>query len=143
MKFGKIILLCVAILIGIFIVGQLVRGCSDAGDTAQKEYSASAMLKKYESFKDLSAAIDKKRADIEMYQSEIKSLKADKDCDKINLEQRKSELIGIISEHNNLCAEYNSLMSKFNYRFTNAGDLPQTNLTPLPREIKPYINSLN
>ena len=44
--------------------------------------------------------------------------------------------------HNQLCAEYNSAMSKFNYRFTNIGDLPEGATEPLPREYKPYINKL-
>lgn len=118
---------------------------SDAGKTVVQEFAPSVLLKKYEYFKDLSAGIDKKRADIELYQEEIKELSKDNDHskdDKYYIQQRKSELIGIISIHNQLCSEYNSAMSKFNYRFTNAGDLPASNLTPLPREIKPYINSI-
>lgn len=118
--------------------------CNNAGKTIVQEFSPGVLLKKYEYFKDLSAGIDRKHADIEMYQEEIKELVKNNDNskeDKFYLQQRKSELIGIISIHNGLCEEYNSAMSKFNYRFTNAGDLPATNLTPLPREIKPYINS--
>lgn len=135
-----------AIFIALFIVvsGVLVTcaTCSDGVNTAYKEFKPSTLLKKYEYFKDLSAAIDKKRADINMYQEEISSIKSDDKDDKFYIQQRKSELIGIISIHNQLCAEYNSAMSKFNYRFTNKGDLPATNLEPLPREIKPYINNL-
>lgn len=115
---------------------------ADGVDTVNKEYKPSSLLKKYEYFKDLSGAIDKKRADIEMYQNEIKDYQIEDKSDKDYIQQRKSELIGIISIHNNLCSEYNTAMSKFNYRFTNKGDLPQTNLEPLPREIKPYINNL-
>ena len=118
-----------------------VTSCSDAGQTVYNEFKASSLLKKYEYFKDLSAAIDKKRADIEMYQAEIETL-TDKD-DSFYIQQRKSELLGIIAMHNQLCSEYNSAMSKFNYRFTNAGDLPAGAVTPLPREYKPYINKLN
>ena len=116
---------------------------SDGVKTANQEYKPSILLKKYEYFKDLSGAIDKKRADIEMYQNEIKDYQIEDKSDKDYIQQRKSELIGIISMHNSLCSEYNTAMSKFNYRFTNKGDLPQTNLDPLPREIKPYINNLN
>ena len=114
--------------------------CKDAKETAYNEFKVSALLKKYEYFKDLSAAIDKKRADIEVYQTEISSY--NKDDDKFYIEQRKSELLGIIAIHNQLCAEYNSAMSKFNYRFTNVGDLPEGAVEPLPREYKPYINKL-
>ena len=114
--------------------------CKDAKETAYNEFKVSTLLKKYEYFKDLSAAIDKKRADIEVYQTEISSY--NKDDDKFYIEQRKSELLGIIAMHNQLCAEYNSAMSKFNYRFTNVGDLPEGAIEPLPREYKPYINNL-
>lgn len=114
--------------------------CKDAKETAYNEFKVSTLLKKYEYFKDLSAAIDKKRADIEVYQTEISSY--NKDDDKFYIEQRKSELLGIIAMHNQLCAEYNSAMSKFNYRFTNVGDLPEGAVEPLPREYKPYINKL-
>ena len=114
--------------------------CKDAKETAYNEFKVSTLLKKYEYFKDLSAAIDKKRADIEVYQTEISSY--NKDDDKFYIEQRKSELLGIIAMHNQLCAEYNSAMSKFNYRFTNIGDLPEGATEPLPREYKPYINKL-
>ena len=47
--------------------------CKDAKETAYNEFKVSTLLKKYEYFKDLSAAIDKKRADIEVYQTEISS----------------------------------------------------------------------
>lgn len=114
--------------------------CKDAKETAYNEFKVSTLLKKYEYFKDLSAAIDKKRADIEVYQTEISSY--NKDDDKFYIEQRKSELLGIIAMHNQLCSEYNSAMSKFNYRFTNIGDLPEGAVEPLPREYKPYINKL-
>ena len=114
--------------------------CKDAKETVYNEFKVSTLLKKYEYFKDLSAAIDKKRADIEVYQTEISSY--NKDDDKFYVEQRKSELLGIIAMHNQLCAEYNSAMSKFNYRFTNVGDLPEGAVEPLPREYKPYINKL-
>ena len=114
--------------------------CNDAKDTVYNEFKVSTLLKKYEYFKDLSASIDKKRADIELYQIEVSSYT--KEDDKFYVEQRKSELIGIIAMHNQLCAEYNSAMSKFNYRFTNIGDLPEGATEPLPREYKPYINKL-
>ena len=130
-------------LIILLLLPIILSSCMDGCKTAYKEFKPSTLLSKYEYFKNLSAAIDKKRADIEMYQSEISSMKIEDKDDKFYIQQRKSELLGIISVHNNLCAEYNSAMAKFNYRFTNAGDLPATNLTPLPREIKPYINNLN
>lgn len=113
--------------------------CGDAADTVQKEYSASAMLKKYEYFKDVSAAIDEKRATIDVYKSRLLMIK---DQEGFEYQQTTSEMIGLISMHNSLCSEYNSAMSKFNYAFCNKGTLPASNLEPLPREIKPYILSI-
>ncbi len=115
--------------------------CSDGVKTIEEQYKPSALLKKYEYFKDLSGGIDKKDADIQMYQSEISSMTVSDKDDKFYLQQRKSELMGIISIRNQMCAEYNIAMSKFNYSFCNKGTLPQTNLEPLPREYKPYINN--
>jgi hypothetical protein len=97
------------------------------------------MLAKYEWFKNQKAAIDKTRADIMLYEEQYKLI--DKD-DRQERNQSRAELMGIVSTYNSLCAEYNAQMSKFNYRFTNKGDLPQTNLEPLPREIAPYKTSL-
>lgn len=140
----NLILAVLAIFLCIGALSYLVRSCDDATEVAHKEFDASALLKKYEYFKNMSGAIDKYRADIDMYRSEISENDVavkDKD-DKFYLQQRKSELLGIISMHNALCSQYNTAMSKFNYRFTNVGDLPATNLQPLPREYKPYINNL-
>lgn len=133
----------VVLFVGLTVISFTCGWFADGVKTVQKEYSPSALLRKYEQFKDLSAAIDKKRADIEMYQEEIKGMTVTDKDDKYYREQRKSELMGIIAKHNELCEEYNSAMSKFNYRFTNKGDLPATNLDVLPREYKPYINSIH
>ena len=143
MKVAKVIGYIILIAVVLALVDIFITQTNSAVKVINTEYSAEALLKKYEYFKNLSAGIDKLRADIEMYQEEIKTFSTIEDKeDKFYREQRKSELLGIIAEHNGLCSEYNSAMSKFNYRFTNAGDLPSTNLKVLPREIKPYINNL-
>ena len=122
-----------------FVCGNI----SSVNRVAQNEFNAQALLKKYEYFKNLSGAIDKKDADIAVYREELASVEKPTTSDeRFYLEQRKSELLGIISIRNNLASEYNIAMSKFNYRFCNAGDLPETNMQPLPREFKPYILSL-
>lgn len=131
--FATIISIGILMIIGF----SVLRTCNDTAQVIHKEFDPSALLKKYEYFKDISSAIDKKRADIELYRGQIKE-----ETDKFEKNQLKAELRGIITVHNSLCAEYNSAMSKFNYRFTNKGDLPQSNLEPLPREYKPYILSL-
>ena len=133
------------VIISIICIGAFsyaMRSCGDATEVANKEFDASALLKKYEAFKNMSSAIDKYRAEIDMYRNEIAGMDVKDKDDKFYIQQRKSELFGIISMHNNLCSQYNSEMSKFNYRFTNVGDLPATNLQPLPKEFKPYINNL-
>jgi len=88
-------------------LGILLNTCSDTEKVINKEFSPSALLKKYEYFKDASAAIDKQRADIDMYQKEIESMSSTDKDDKFYIQQRKSELIGIISIHNQLCSDYN------------------------------------
>lgn len=114
--------------------------CSEATAVAKKEFGPSAMLKKYEYFKDISAAIDEKRATIDVYKSQLQGIK---NQESFQYEQSQIEMMGLISMHNRLCSEYNSAMSKFNYAFCNKGTLPETNLAPLPREMKPYILSIN
>lgn len=104
----------------------------------QKEFYPDALLKKYEWFKDASAQLDKKLADIQVYEERIKEAST---VDRTEREQRNlwlTELAGIKASYNSLAAEYNSQMSKFNWRFTNVGNLPPGAETPLPREYKPY-----
>jgi hypothetical protein len=133
----------ILIFLSLTVIGSFMNFFNDGSKTINNEFNPSVLLKKYEYFKDLSAAIDKKRADIEMYQSEIESMPNDTKEDRQYIEARKSEYIGILTIHNQLCSEYNAAMSKFNYRFTNVGDLPSSNLEPLPREFKPYLLNLN
>lgn len=130
----------IGILCLVVVATMTLRMCGDAQDVVQKEFSPSAMLKKYEYFKDISSAIDEKRATIDVYESQLKNIT---DHEDYQYQQTTAEMIGLISMHNSLCAEYNSAMSKFNYAFCNKGTLPATNLEPLPREIKPYISSIN
>jgi hypothetical protein len=131
---------------GIFILTIIcfsaLRYCGNAADTIHTEFSPSALLKKYEYFKDLSAAIDSKRADLNAYKSNLQDYNiTDKDS-RFYYEQSKAEAMGILMMHNNLVAEYNAGMSKFNYAFCNVGSLPASNLEPLPREFKPYLLNL-
>lgn len=113
----------------------------NAGSVLKKEFSASALLKKYEWFKDAAAQLDKKQADINVYGSRIKAMPVYKEMDRTQREQFmlwQTELAGIKASYNGLAADYNSQMSKFNWRFTNAGDLPKGATKVLPRLFKPY-----
>lgn len=121
---------------------------NDAKDTAFDEFKPSALLKKYEDFKEMSAVLDKKLADLKVYESRFIDLKdqyagvarkewAREDREQYNLWQ--SEQAGIKASYNDLAAQYNADMSKWNYQFCNIGTLPQGATNPLPREYKPYI----
>jgi len=133
-------------------IAMLIVSCGrygqDARDTIYDEFKVSSLLEKYEYYKDAAAALDKKIADIGVYNTRITSLKADyeglarKDWPKDDREQMsiwQSELSGIKASYNTLASEYNSAMSKFNYSFCNIGKLPQGATIPLPKEFKPYI----
>lgn len=130
---------------------MLLSGCAayvrDAQETTFKETKASTLLKRYEWFKNAAAQLDKKQADIRVWESRIKNLKeengneprikwAREDREQYNLLQ--SELSGIMASYNQLASEYNSAMAKINYAYTNVGELPQGAEKTLPREYRTY-----
>lgn len=133
--------------IGACAVGLIGGAATNAAQVVQKEFYPDALLRKYEWFKDASAALDKKQADIRVYRSRLTALsdaytgtprarwpRDDREQSSI----WQSELAGVRASYNSLAAEYNAEMAKFNWRFTNIGDLPRGSSTPLPREYKPY-----
>lgn len=120
----------------------------NARETAFDEFKPSELLRKYEYYKDASAQLDKKIADIQVYDTRVSSLLeqyegvkriewAREDREQLSIWQ--SEVAGVKASYNLLAADYNSAMSKFNYSFCNVGKLPQGAIEPLPREYKPYI----
>lgn len=129
-------------------VVSLIGGAVDNGvAVVKKEFYPDALLRKYEWFKDASAALDKKFADIQVYNtrltelaSQYKGVKrpewARDDREQYSIWQ--SEVSGVKASYNQLASEYNAEMAKFNYRFTNVGDVPQGG-KPLPREYRAYI----
>lgn len=138
----KIVGVFLGVGIAFIICISIFRSCANTSNTIHKEFSSSALLKKYEYFKDLSAAIDSKRADLNAYKVNLQDYKiTDKDS-RFYYEQSKSEAMGILMVHNQLVSEYNAGMSKFNYSFCNIGSLPASNLAPLPRDFKPYLLTL-
>jgi hypothetical protein len=134
------LILAAAIVAIIFV--SIIRSCGDTANVVHKEFSTSALLKKYEYFKELSAAIDKKRADLNAYKINLQEYKITDKESRFYYEQSKAEAMGILMMYNQLVSEYNSGMSKFNYAFCNVGTLPASNLEPLPREFKPYLLTL-
>ncbi len=137
------------IIIAIALVSTSCRYIGDAQDTAFKEFKASTLLKKYEWFKDAAAQLDKKVADISVYEVRINELKADYDGkprsewareDREQVSVWNSEVAGVKASYNLLASEYNAQMAKFNWAFCNAGTLPAGATAPLPRDYKPYIS---
>ncbi len=123
------------------------RWFGEAEEVAYDEFGPKAMLKKYSWFKDASAELDKKLADIKVYEGRMvamnetyKNLPRQKwpreDREQYNI--WSSELAGVKASYNSLAPEYNAQMVKFNWKFANKGELPQGATEPLPREYKPY-----
>lgn len=130
------------------ILGYAFGWFGEAAQVAKTEFGPQAMLEKYSWFKDAAAQLDKKQADIGVYESRITNLTASyKDVPRqkwprTDLEQMNvwmSEVSGVKASYNSLAADYNAQMAKFNWRFANVGQLPAGADKPLPREYKPYI----
>lgn len=120
---------------------------TSAASVVSKQLDPSEVQRKYEWFKDASAALDAKQASIKVYESRLASMKdqygasprskwARDDREQWNLWE--SEASGVRASYNELAADYNSQMAKWNWRFANRGELPSGATTPLPRDYKPY-----
>jgi len=147
--FWKIFWPIVALSVILSVTGYVFGWFGEAAQVAQQEFGASALLKKYEWFKDASAQLDKKSADIQVYTKRSGDLKESyKDTprkdwprdDREQLSQWETELAGIKASYNSLASEYNAQMAKFNWKFTNAGDVPAGGV-PLPREYRQYVGN--
>ena len=141
------ILVLLVLFVLCLILLQFIRGCNEAADVAHEEFGPRELLRKYEWFKDASAQLDKKKADIKVYESRLSTMNETyegvkrsewpkEDREQFNL--WTSEVAGVRASYNTLAADYNSQMSKFNWAFTNAGQLPQGATETLPREYKSY-----
>ena len=129
-------------------VGLVGGAVTNTASVVKKEFYPDALLRKYEWFKDASAALDKKQADMKVYDARLKSLtdqyvgvsriKWPRD-DREQMSIWQSEAAGIRASYNQLASEYNAEMVKFNWKFTNVGDMPPGATNPLPREYKPYV----
>lgn len=145
--FGLIIAISIG-LIGVSVVFGVISYAlgwfSEAGKVAQEQFGPAALLKKYESFKDMSAQLDARLSTIKVHENKVAKMEADKANwtrpDKEAYYIKVDELAGIKAAFNNLAAEYNSNMAKDNYAFTNVGRLPQGAKDPLPREYKTYLD---
>lgn len=145
--FIKIVIPLMIFFLAVSVVSGVFGWFNSATRVVKKEFSPEAMLIKYEWFKDCSAQLDKKKADIEVYKIRLDNMKLDyegtkrKDWDRTDKEQFNlwnQEIAGVIASFNSLAAEYNSQMAKFNWRFANKGMLPEGANETLPREYKSY-----
>lgn len=142
--FALLFLLPIGILLS--CVGWFVWWGGNAGSLLKKELGPAALLRKYEWFKDASAALDAKLADIKVYGKRFDRLKAEytgkkrsewsrEDREQANLWE--SELAGIKAAYNRLAAEFNAQHAKINWAFMDQGNVPAGG-KPLPREYRAY-----
>ena len=142
-------LLSLAVLLGgLGLLGFGLGWFSETAQVAQEEFGPRALLAKYAWFKETAAQLDKKRADVDVYEGRLEQLKADysgKPRSAWAREDREqssiwaSEVAGIKASYNQLASEYNAKMVEFHWRFAERGELPPGATEPLPREFKPYI----
>lgn len=148
MKANKALLLATVLLCAVALIATSCRYANDASDTLYEETKASTLLKKYEYFKDVAAALDAKIASITVLENGIKSFKdeyegqprskwAREDREEYNL--KSEELAGLKLSFNTLAADYNAQMAKINWAFCNVGTLPKGATQPLPRDYKQYL----
>lgn len=142
--------------VGILFVGVIITIClwgactvlgtagwfaGRAVDVVKQQVDPAELLRKYEQFKDESAQLDAKAASIRIKERQVRDVKS-MQMDRTNREQLmiwQQELGGMKYSFNELAADYNSQMSKINYRFCNVGDLPQGASVALPRDYKQYL----
>ena len=140
---GFVVVLCV-LGVGINIVGSAAGWFNEGVAVVREEFGPREMLRKYEWFKDVASQLDRKRADISLFEARVLVFEElgprtgwDR-TDKEQYAQNIAELTGVRSSYNDLAAEYNAQMVKFNWSFAEAGKLPEGATDPLPREFKPY-----
>lgn len=132
--------LALKVMIGLFAltiiggVGAYALGWfGEAGQVAREEFGPRASLRKYEWFKDAAQQLQKKKADIEVYESRLKSMEesykgatragwAREDREQYNVWQ--SEVAGVKASFNALAADYNAAAQKVNWRAMNTENLP-------------------
>lgn len=147
----NVVKIAVAITLVAFVTilaGSSIRACGETADVAHEQFGPRALLKKYEWFKEASASLDAKRANldaahhrqqslIDSYDKAARSKWSREDREQYNLWE--SEETGMAASYNQLAAEYNAKMAEINWKFANAGDLPQGADRVLPREYREYV----
>lgn len=142
-------LVVLVVIISVVALTGCGRYVEDAKDTLYDETKASTLLEKYERFKDLAASLDAMNANIDALGGKIERMEdsyadvprnqwARTDAETYNqwLTERDDQKL----VYNKGAAEYNAMMAKENYAFTNVGNLPQGAKEVLPREFREYID---
>lgn len=148
MKKGLLTLLIIAALlffaigsIGHYLGWWVAWWVGSAETTVQEEFSASAMLEKYEWFIDQSNMIEKADSDITIFEQRIASIETqytstygdDKTSWSASVQTQynhevqtaRDDLVAIVSNRNNIVKEYNAQSEKFNWApFNTRDDLP-------------------
>ena len=145
----KTFLVCLLLLIagaGLTIINFSCKMANNGLTVIYNEFSPSALLAKYSHLKDLHAALSSLKSTITVLQSNLDTAKSTYGEDPLkwprdvrqDIASARQELVGTRARFNQLAAEYNADMVKFNYRFCNVGDLPHGATEPLPREYVIY-----
>jgi hypothetical protein len=146
--FAKWLLIIGIAVTGLWLTGHVLGWFREAATVAREEFGPGELLRKYEWFKDAAANLDGMRSNIEIYAGRITRMKEDyrqtarSDWDRTDKEQMslwEQEVAGVKAAYNGLAADYNAQMAKFNWRFCNAGELPEGATEVLPREFRTYI----
>ena len=154
MSGSKIALIVIGVIAAITVLVVVLTTCNFAGgmvnnglQTIQQQYSPSALLAKYESFKDEYSQCESLLADANqsitqantlsvMYSGVPRNQWSQQDSSQWAVYQNAAQ--GALAQYNNLASDYNANMSKFNYAFCNVGTLPAGATEPLPRQALPY-----
>ena len=130
----------------LFIADFACAAASDVASTARQELSASVLLKKYSTFKDMHAALSSKQESIKLMEATFKTTWEDLDTprsewprdERQQYSHDKAAVQGMKLSFNSLAAEYNAGMAKIHFAFCNIGELPKGASEPLPREYVHY-----
>lgn len=129
----KLLMGLIAFGVIVALIGLPLGLFSETAQVARAEFGPRASLIKYEWFKDASAQLEKKRADILLYEARLTSFATDYGAQRAGwprdvreqAAQAGSEYLGVVASYNGLAAEYNANSSKFNWSFAE-GSAPRT-----------------
>lgn len=144
--FGAVSLLLIVLVVLVFILESCFGIFGGTARVARKNFSPEAAVMRYEWFKDAAANLDAQNQNISNYEARLDALRASyegmtrQDWDRFDKETERqwmAELVGLQGAYNKLAAEYNSNMSKINFRYANVGEVPAGG-EALPREYRTY-----